>query len=308
MVLELLRDIFGLKVYFSEDHIQIKKTGTMRNIVFFFFILLISCSENKTEPEKEPEGSLFIIGGGKRPASMVKDMIRLSGLDKAGYIVILPMASSEPDTSYYYASEQFRKQGIDSIYRLEPGREGLDEMEAKLLREASMIYIPGGAQDKFMDSVRNTNSIDIIHQAYHEGAMIAGTSAGAAVQSRLMITGDQKKHPVYTGYFETIEADNMILEEGLGLIESIIVDQHFIKRQRLNRLVAVILENPGKLGVGIDESTAIHVHGDTARVYGISQVITLRNPNREIEEQDGLLRGEGLELSVYVVGDWFFCR
>jgi len=278
----------------------------MRKLLFFLLPVLFSCNNNSALTEDENGGSLFIIGGGKRPPEMVQDMIRLSGVDSAGYIVILPMASSEPDTSFYYAARQFREQGIEDIYALQPGRQGLGEKDAGLLENASMIYIPGGAQHKFMDSIRNTNTFDLIHKAYRNGAMIAGTSAGAAVQSKLMITGDQKKHPVYTGYFESIEADNMILEEGLGLIESIIVDQHFIKRQRLNRLIAVILENPEKTGVGIDESTAIHVRGDTARVYGISQVITLRNPNLEIKSKNGLLGGEGLELSVYLAGDSFF--
>jgi cyanophycinase len=215
------------------------------------------------------------------------------------------MASSEPDTSFFYAARQFREQGIENIYDLRSGRSGLNDEQVKRIEDAAMVYLPGGSQGRFMDSVRNTNVFDAIHSAYRNGAMIAGTSAGAAVQSHLMITGDQKKHPVYTGYFETIEADNMILEEGLGLIETIIVDQHFIARQRLNRLIAVILENPSKIGVGIDESTAIHVKGDSARVHGISQVIVLRNPNEEVKVQDGLLGGEGLDLSVFLPGERF---
>lgn len=282
----------------------------MRNypILLLFIFLVFSCSNETgsiSELNTAPHGSLFIIGGGSRPPQMVQDMIHLSGVDTAGYIAILPMASSEPDTSFYYAARQFREQGIQNIYDLRSGREGLESKQLELLENASMIYITGGAQARFMDSVRNTNVFDAIHNAYRNGAMIAGTSAGAAVQSRLMITGDQKKHPVYTGYFETIEADNMILEEGLGLIESIIVDQHFIARQRLNRLIAVILENPSKIGVGIDESTAIHVKNDTATVHGVSQVIVLRNPNEDVKVQDGLLGGEGLELSVYLPGKRF---
>ncbi len=277
-------------------------------LLVFTFILFFSCStEPETIPQETsaPRGSLFIIGGGSRPPRMVQDMIRLSGVDTSGYITILPMASSEPDTSFYYAAKQFRDQGIQNIYDLRSGREGLSEEQLKLLENAAMIYITGGAQARFMDSVKNTNVFDAIHMAYRNGSMIAGTSAGAAVQSRLMITGDQKKHPVYTGFFETIEADNMILEEGLGLIESIIVDQHFIARQRLNRLIAVILENPSRTGVGIDESTAIHVKNDTATVHGVSQVIVLRNPNENVKVQEGLLGGEGLELSVYLPGEIF---
>ncbi|MFW5878160.1 MAG: cyanophycinase, partial [bacterium] len=95
----------------------------MKNFILLAFALIFtfSCS---TEPELSneetpaPRGSLFIIGGGGRPPGMVKDMIRLSGVDTAGYIAILPMASSEPDTSFYYAAKQFREQGIQNIYEL----------------------------------------------------------------------------------------------------------------------------------------------------------------------------------------------
>lgn len=274
-------------------------------LLFFVTVFFISCISEPTNNEPVAEGSLFIIGGGSRPPEMVKDMIHLSGVDTAGYIVILPMASANQDTAFYYSSRQFREQGIENIYDLRSGRQGLNSEKLEMLINASLIYISGGSQGRFMDSVRNTNVFDAIHDAYNRGAMIAGTSAGAAVQSKLMITGDQKKHPVYTGYFETIEADNMILKEGLGLIESIIVDQHFIQRQRLNRLIAVILENPSKIGVGIDESTAIHVMGDSAKVYGVSQVIVLENPSDEIKSQNGLLGGKDLSLSVYLPGEKF---
>ncbi|MBE0653900.1 MAG: cyanophycinase [Bacteroidales bacterium] len=276
--------------------------------VLFFLVFSVSCNVTPSPENNIPKGSLFIIGGGSRPGEMVQDMIRLSGTDTAGYIAILPMASTEPDTSFYYASRQFREQGIEKILDLRSGTEGLNEDELELLINASMIYIPGGAQAAFMDSVRNTNVFEAIHEAYWRGAMIAGTSAGAAVQSKLMITGDQKKYPVYTGNFETIEANNIVLEEGLGLIESIIVDQHFIRRQRLNRLISVVLENPGKTGVGIDESTAIHVQGDSATVYGVSQVVVLENPSGEVRIMDGLLGGKKLSLSVYLPGDRFRVR
>lgn len=274
-------------------------------VALVFLWVLNFCVSPVERVPKAVKGSLFIIGGGSRPPEMVRDMLRLSGTDTAGYIMILPLASSEPDTSFYYAGRQFRDEGIVDIRELRPGRDGLDEEQYAMLSGASLIYLPGGSQGRFLDSVRNTNTVDAIFEAYRLGAMIAGTSAGAAVQSRLMITGDQRKHPEYTGYFETIEADNMILEEGLGLIGEVIIDQHFIKRQRLNRLIAVVLENPGYLGVGIDESTAIHVEGDSATVYGESQVVVINHRDGQTRMQDGLLGGRDLKLSVVLPGERF---
>lgn len=279
----------------------------MKRISGYLLIVIIITSSCYAELHTElaPKGSLFIIGGGKRPPEMIKDMIRLSGSDTAGYIVVLPMSSSEPDSAAYYGELQFRKQGIENIHTIISGKGGLSDYQDSLIRNAKLIYITGGDQARFMDSVRNTNAIDALWNSFENGALICGTSAGAAVQSKLMITGDQKKHSVYTGYFQTIEAENIILAEGLGFAEDIIIDQHFIKRQRLNRLLAVILENPSKTGIGIDESTAIHVAGKNITVYGESQVIVIKGNNSEPKIQNGLLGGQNLEISVYLPGESF---
>ena len=87
-----------------------------------------------------------------------------------------------------------------------------------------------------------------------------------------------------------------------------IIDQHFIKRQRLNRLIAAAIENPDELCVGIDESTAIIVDGDDVTVTGIHQVIVIKNPGKIKNIKGGLLGTEGLQLSVYVPGQKFKLR
>ena len=145
------------------------------------------------------------------------------------------------------------------------------------LRNARLIYISGGDQSRFMSVVLNTSIMDAVHEAYKKGSVISGTSAGAAVMSKKMITGNQKKHPDADGGFVTIEADNIEITEGLGLLKDVIIDQHFMKRQRLNRLVAASVENPDELCIGIDESTAIIVKRKNIRVTGAGQVISIRN-------------------------------
>jgi cyanophycinase len=140
------------------------------------------------------------------------------------------------------------------------------------------------------------------------GAVIAGTSAGAAVMSKKMITGNQKKHPGSDAGFVTIEAANIETTEGLGLLPDVIIDQHFIKRQRLNRLVAASIENPDYLCVGIDESTAVIVDGDEATVTGESQVVVIKNTGGNEMVKDGLLGISGLKLSIYLPGQKFKLR
>jgi cyanophycinase len=159
-----------------------------------------------------------------------------------------------------------------------------------------------------MDAVKGSPVRDAIFSAYANGAVISGTSAGAAVMSRSMITGNQKKHPDTESGFQTIEADNVEITEGLGFLTDVIIDQHFIKRQRLNRLVAVSIENPGQLCVGIDESTAIIVDGDSATVTGLSQVVVIKNNPSEKKIRNGLLGKENMQLSVYLPGQSFRLR
>jgi cyanophycinase len=236
---------------------------------------------------------------------MMDELMRLSGLNKKGHMIIIPTASAEPDSADYYARKQFGSIGGESIKTLLPTRKGLSEEEFRLVSGAGLIYLTGGSQARFMDSIRNTNTETAIREAFNNGAVIAGTSAGAAVQSKWMITGDQKKYPVYTGRFETIEADNIELKEGLGLLPSVIIDQHFIKRQRLNRLLSVIIENPSFTGIGIDESTAIHVQGDRATVYGTSQVIVVRCREEDTGSKHGLLGVKDMSFSIYLPGESF---
>lgn len=279
----------------------------MKNNILIGLLLVMmvsSCCNGPSAVKDIPKGKLFIIGGGKRPASMVDEMIRLSGVDTAGYIAILPMASSEPDTSAWYASKQFAERGIKGVYIF--NIQNASDCKTSCLdslQHAAMIYITGGEQSRFMEIVLNTPLHQAIRKAYEDGTLVAGTSAGAAVMSKEMITGNEFKHPEYTGDFRTIEADNIEIKEGLGLITNAIIDQHFIWRMRMNRLISVALEYPGKQCFGIDESTALIIDGNLASVYGESQVVRIVNKSESSVNEKGLLGGRGLNLDILLPGD-----
>ncbi|MGC9374955.1 MAG: cyanophycinase [Bacteroidales bacterium] len=278
-------------------------------ILITLFLLSYSCTTEKKQRQvlsKNENGKLFIIGGGKRPVEMVKSMVSISGVDTAGYIIILPMSSSVPDTAVYYGVKQFTSLGLKNVFAINfSDSSDITIEKIDSLKNASLIYISGGDQNRFMKIVNKTPIFEAIHNAYKNGALIAGTSAGAAVMSAKMITGNEFKHPEYTGNFRTIEANNIEIENGLGLIENAIIDQHFVWRMRMNRLITACLENPEETGIGIDESTAILVENNKATVYGKSQVIVLRHKTAETKIVNGLLGAEGLELNVYLPGDSF---
>jgi cyanophycinase len=274
---------------------------TLAGIVLLF-IILTGCADR----EPAAKGKLYIIGGGEKPEVIMNELADLSGIRAAGYMYVLPMASSLPDSAIIWAAQDFGVAGITKVtgYNFKKG-ETPPKSQLDSLKSAKLIFISGGDQSRFMDVVLNTPVSDAIREAYKNGAVISGTSAGAAVMSRQMITGNQLKHPDLESNFPTIEAENIEIREGLGLLENVIIDQHFVKRQRLNRLVAVSIEHPGKLCVGIDESTAIIVEGELATVTGVGQVIVLKNFNGKKKIHNGLLGVKGLEINVYLPGDKF---
>lgn len=273
--------------------------------VVLLTVLFSSCEFSQTESEK---GALMIIGGGSRPDVIIDRILDESDLsDPEAFGVVLTMSGFDPDTSGFYGEKPFKDNGFENMHSFDLGR--TDSVTAGALdsvRNAAFMYITGGVQSRFMEQIENHPEIaDAIFTAYENGAVISGSSAGAAIMSQIMITGDQAKHPEYTSTFYHLEKDNLITNDGLGLVKDIIVDQHFVKRARNNRLITAVLEYPDLKGVGIDESTAILVRGNRAEVVGMSQVLVYSNNGETSITETGLLKGEGLSLDIYTHGDTF---
>jgi cyanophycinase len=266
-------------------------------LVAGLFLNFSSCQNN------EETGKLFIIGGVNTPA-LVDKMIGISGLDKDGYAIILPMASEIPDSAVIEVAIDFINKGC-RMYGLQFRKgEPCPQSRIDSIVNARLIYISGGDQTRFMEAIAGTPIQNAIHEAFNKGHLVCGSSAGAAVMSKKMITGNELKHPNTDESFITMEAGNIEVKEGLGMLENVIIDQHFIKRKRLNRSVSVCIENPENMIVGINESTAILVDGNKATVYG-GQVVVLRNPSSSGKIQDGLLGAENIRLDVYLPGESF---
>lgn len=269
-------------------------------------LVFSGCNATHQDKQDKDKGGLFIIGGGSRPATLVDRMIEESGLREEGYAVVLPMSSSMPDSAIIWSSEQFIEAGITTItgFNFLPG-ETPNPTKIDSLKNAALIYISGGDQNRFMSIVAGTEIEQAIHAAWENGALIAGTSAGAAVMSRQMITGNELRYPEYSATFRTIESENLELATGLGFLQSAIVDQHFIWRSRHNRLLTAIIENPELQGIGIDESTAILVRGNQAEVVGEAQVMVFTNPDHSFFEKNHKLGARNLKIDIYLSGEKF---
>ena len=278
----------------------------MRKLLILIAALFTIYSIPIQAQKRSSEGKLFIIGGGERSDALIKKLVETAGLATNDYIIVLPMASVQPDTGFYYISRQIGKHTPALIRNFDFRQPEIPLQQwADSVAGAKLIYILGGDQNSFMKSVLNTPVYDAIHKAYKNGATIAGTSAGAAVMSRYMITGQQLKDSVYKETFNKLLTDNIEFAEGLGLLQQTIIDQHFIRRSRYNRILSALSSRPGFMGIGIDEGTAIIVSGNKARVAGDSQVLRFKHSGRAGRSAGELVNLKNIRLDIYVEGEVF---
>lgn len=254
-----------------------------------------------------PRGKLFIIGGGERSDDLMKQVLNVAALSQRDYIAVLPMSSEEPDSSFIFFKNQMIKLTSNPVVMLNFTKEtAQNKVLTDSLQKAKLIFISGGDQSRFMNIVHNTSVKTAIKKAYENGSTISGTSAGAAVMSEKMITGNQKLQKEYSGTFDNIRYDNLETAEGLGLLKTAIIDQHFLKRNRYNRLLSALVEFPNLTGIGIDESTAIIVRDNWIEVAGESEVIVIQNPKGIVKsKKNNLVSIENLQMSIYTAGQKF---
>lgn len=281
----------------------------MRNKIYLAFTLFIFCFSHSYGQNNEalPKGNLFIIGGGSRSPQMIQQLIQTAQLNNKDHIVVLPMSGEEPDTSFYYIKTQLEKACSNIIANLNFTVDKVDNQQwLDSLKTAKLIFITGGDQTRFMKVVEHTKIFDAIHFAYNNGSTVSGTSAGAAVMSKIMITGNQLLgDTTYEPTFDKLWNGNIEFSEGLGLITNAIIDQHFIARSRYNRLLSALAVYPQLPGIGIDEATAIIVHQNKITVTGESQVVLMSQPKGIEITKDGLIKFKQLSVSIYTAGDVF---
>lgn len=264
----------------------------------FAFATLLAHSQNK--------GSLFIIGGGERSPALMKELVETAHLKPADYVVILPMATSIPEESIAYFSSQLSPVCSNPIASFNFTKAQANDNQSWIdsVQNARLIYITGGDQNKFMDVVRGTKLYEALHSAFRNGATISGTSAGAAVMSQIMITGEERDKSDKDS-FKKIKKNNAVTAQGMGFVTSAIIDQHFIIRSRYNRLLSVLADHPDKMVIGIDESTAIIITGKKVKVAGESQVVVISKPKKlQVSEKDKVIF-KNATLSLFSAGERF---
>jgi cyanophycinase len=225
-----------------------------------------------------PRGTLMIVGGGPQSPALVQQFVDLAGGRGKARIVVFAEASEDGEKSGEEKADDLRKLGAVSNNIWVTRAQANTDSVAHLLDGATGVWFGGGDQVKLNNVLRGTKTEAAIHTRYAAGAVVGGTSAGAAVMSEVMLTGDERlpggERPDTTTPYMTIARNNIVTDSGFALIRNAIVDQHFLRRKRHNRLMSLVLERAPHLGVGIDDSTALIVHPNGQwTVAGASAVV-----------------------------------
>jgi cyanophycinase len=159
----------------------------------------------------------------------------------------------------------------------------------KPLREATGVWISGGVQSRLADRYVGTEVETKLRRLLSRNGIVAGTSAGAAVMTRVMIAD---------GYRQPVVAS------GLDLLNDAIVDQHFSQRYRMIRLAKAIQMNPNRFGVGVDEGTGLLIFQNRGRVLGQGQVRFIAAAPRRVPSKPSLMvcdyaSGEEVNLELW---------
>jgi cyanophycinase len=238
------------------------------------------------------KGQLVIIGGAEDKedkCTVLREFIRCAGGVKA-HIAVLTAATSLPREVGNDYIRVFERLGVEAVEVIDTERrEDADRPESlEIIQRASGIFFTGGDQARIVEFIKGTQLDAAIHDRHATGAVIGGTSAGAAMMPDVMIVeGESGTNP----RVEVVE-----MGPGMGFLPGVVVDQHFAQRGRLGRLLTALLTQPTVLGFGIDENTAVIVDGEEFQVIGEGAVTVVDESQTTYNNIDRLLKDEPLSV------------
>ena len=216
--------------------------------------------ESKTHREPySPSGGLILVGGGEVSAEIRQRFFDLAGGPQAKIVVIPTASASADENEFDYWLEPWQKLVPLSV-KIAHTRERAVADTAEFcadLEDATGIWISGGDQANLAEAYLSTRAARAIESLPQRGGVVGGTSAGAAIASRIMIAKGNDTPKMATGF---------------DLLPGAIVDQHFSQRQRSGRLIKAVAKHPDCLGIGIDEDTAVVFQGRSMEVLGPGKV------------------------------------
>src|SRR5262249_15137388 len=210
-------------------------------------------------------GALVIVGGGRVGPEILTRFFDLAGGRSAPLVVIPTAAGADRYPDDWSGLKMFKDFGATNITVLHTTDRQVADSEAfvRPLTTARAVWFPGGRQWRLVDSYLHTRTQREVERLLERGGVVGGSSAGASILASYMVRGAHENNYIMMapGY-----------EEGFGLIKGVAIDQHMLTRNRQDDLEEVVAKHPEVLGIGLDESTAIVVHGQEFEVTGASKI------------------------------------
>lgn len=201
-------------------------------------------------------GDLVIIGGAEDKhgeSQVLEEVVEIIGGSDAR-IGILTTATEHPEEVGEEYRDAFLRLGVHEacIIDIDSRDEANMEENVRRIMDATGFFFTGGDQLRITSILGGTRAYDAIYDCFRHGTPVIGTSAGASAMSSTMIVEGNSN--------DAARKCTLKMAPGLNLLDGVIIDQHFDQRGRLGRLLCGVAENPGILGIGIDEDTAIRVY------------------------------------------------
>ncbi len=261
--------------------------------------------ETSSRPAGRRPGLLMAIGGAEdkvRERLILRRFFEASGGPDAN-LVVLATASEIPETGERYVGlfERMHAQTAE-VLRIRTREDALEAGPKvyDLVENATGFFMTGGSQLRISSALGGTALAAALRRRHAEGMVVAGTSAGAAVLSRHMISmGESGGTP---------RRRLVQMAQGLGFAPDLVVDQHFRRRDRMGRLITALSYNPEPLGVGVDEDTAAIIDGDgVMTVLGSGAVTVVDASSLRFTDSHAVTRGQpvamlGLKLDFLTPG------
>jgi cyanophycinase len=249
-------------------------------------------------------GTLVIIGGGEDREgrkTILKEVARRVG---KGRLVIMTVASHNPEGYFQQYKAAFHDLGVDDLCEMyiKTRAEASSEEMLSFLDGATGVFFSGGDQLRITSQIGDTPVMRRVQDVYDSGGVIGGTSAGASAMCETMLVKGTSR--------ESHRIGDLHMAPGLGLIQDVIIDQHFAERGRMGRLLGAVSQNPRMLGIGIDEDTSIVVYDSEFEVVGNGAVYVvdgegLTYSNVADEDEDRTLSMFDVRLHVLSHSDRF---
>ena len=214
---------------------------------------------------------LLVFGGGDLPQDGVQRLVELAKGENP-HILYIPWADEDDFTSRVARlrirlNEEFPVK-VSYADKFEVVEKDIPEF-IRNLPQYTGVYFGGGIQTRVMEIMDAHQDLFLALKAkYLSGTVFSGNSAGLAIMSQTMITGE--------GSLEEIGPNAIETRSGMGLVRLAVLDQHYIRRNRVQRLLSVLMGARERYGIGVDENTGVYIKdGRDVEVVGDRSVVVV---------------------------------